>query len=160
MNEGATPGPGRPKRVIRRPSALRLQRLAQRRAALDSHAAADPVVVACSRDDPYEVLRQARIAAAIEAAALRWRIEFDPPTDSELPKLHGRRLGAVLEIGRMTMAMHWSDVAEPSPELMHRVTEHFLHTVDEAVREVLDTVTADLLVARYRGRIAASGERQ
>jgi hypothetical protein len=43
---------------------------------------------------------------------------------------------------------------------MHRVTEHFLHTVDEAVREVLDTVTADLLVARYRGRIAASGERQ
>ena len=146
-------GPGRPKRIVRAPSHQRLQRVAERRAANASHADSDPVVRACFSGDSYELLHQARVAAAEEAASLRWRLQFDPPTDSEVPKLRGRRITALNTIAQMTLAMHWSHPAEPSPALMERVKELFLQSVEEAVREVIESDSADRLIGLFRARI-------
>jgi len=146
-------GPGRKRRPGRQPSRYARARRDRFNAALDQFTKADPVVVAV-QGDAVESLYVARDAVAREAASLLFERLRAVPASREASRISSRRVAALAEIARLTIAIHRANPGQPSPERLGRVLESLQGEVEDAARKLFDPEGADRLIADLRARLA------
>lgn len=145
-------GPGRVRTPARRPSARRKAKALAYNAAVSEFTRQDPVVRA-SQGGSVEALYCARDAVAQEAASLLWERQQAVPGSREAARISSRRIAALAEVGRLTVAIHRSCPGEPSPERLGRVMALLRADVEDAVRGLFDEKTAQRLLDEMARRL-------
>jgi hypothetical protein len=145
-------GPGRVRTPARRASARRRAKTEAYNDALSEFTQRDPVVVA-AQGGSVEALYVARDAVAHEAASLLYERQHAVPGSREAARTSSRRIAALAEVGRLTVAIHRANPGEPSPERLGRVMALLRNDVEDAVRGLFDEETAQLLLDEMARRL-------
>jgi len=145
-------GPGRVRTPARRPSSRRKAKTEAYNAALSHFTQQDAVVVA-AQGGSVEALYVARDAVAHEAASLLYERQHAVPGSREAARTSSRRIAALAEVGRLTIAIHRSCPGEPSPERMGRVMALLRADIEDVVRALFDTGTAQRLFDEMARRL-------
>jgi len=148
-------GPGRKRRPGRQPSRYAKVRRDRFNDALEKFTRVDPVVVAV-QGDAVESLYVARDAVAREAASLLFERLRAVPASREAARISSRRVAALAEIARLTIAIHRAHPGDPSPDRMRRVMAALQGEVEDAARKLFDAEGAERFVAELRSRLTAS----
>lgn len=147
-------GPGRKRRPGRQPSRFAKARRERFNAALDTFTTSEPVYRAV-RGNAVESLYAARDAVAREAASLLFERLRSVPASREAARISSRRIAALAEVARLTLAIDRANPGEPSPERMQRVMASLQGEVEGAAR----TLFSDDLVDRFMAALASRADR-
>ena len=145
-------GPGRARTPARRPSARRKAKTEAYNAAVSEFTQRDPVVRA-SQGGSVEALYCARDAVAQEAASLLFERQNAVPGSREAARISSRRIAALAEVGRLTIAIHRACPGEPSPDRLARVMALLRADVEAAVRGLFEERTAQRLLDEMARRL-------
>ena len=147
-------GPGRPPKLLRRPSPQRQRQNERARAVEDGYVKDDLVLAAVKSGSPIEVLEQIRAATAVEAASLRWE-RMLRPLDPEAPKWSSRRVSLLAEVARLTLVIARLEPGRPPPATVAKIFDAFWSTVRDTSAQVLAAEETERLMAACAKRISA-----
>ena len=145
-------GPGRVRTPAPRPSARRRAKTEDYNRALEEFTDAEAVMQAV-RGESVESLYAAREAIAREAAALLFERKRAVPGSREAARISSRRIGALTEVGSLTVAIHKTHPGQPSPERLERILGLLRSDIEEAVRDLFDETTAQRLLDELARRL-------
>ena len=140
-------GPGRPPKLLRRPSPQRQRQNERARAVEEVYVQGDLVLASVKTGNTIEVLEQIRAATAVEAASLRWE-RLQHPLHPEAPKWSSRRVALLAEVARLTLVIARLEPGKPAPATTAKVIQAFWSTVRETASEVLSKADVNQLMAR------------
>jgi hypothetical protein len=143
-------GPGRVRTPARRPSPRRVAKTTIYNEELDKFTEADSVVMAAAGDS-NESLYRTRDEVAREAAALLFERRRAVPGSREAARISTRRIGALVEVGSLTIAINRAHPGQPSPERLRRV----LGLLRQDVQTVIDDLFDEPAVTALRAALAA-----
>lgn len=145
-------GPGRIRTPARRPSAKRRAKTEAYKTALTAFTALDPVVRA-AQGTSIESLYATRDAVAREAASLLFERLNAVPGSREAARISSRRIAALAEVGRLTLAIGRANPGEPSPERIGRIMALLRADIEDAMRGLFDPDTAQRFVDAMARRL-------
>ena len=105
-------------------------------------------LVAASVTHSVEVLYLAREAAAREAASLLFERLRCVPASREAARTSSRRIAALSEVARLTLAIDRTNPGDPSPERLRRILESLRQEVENATSKLFGEEVAAQLIAR------------
>lgn len=140
-------GPGRIRKLGRRMSPQAQARRDQFNEKLEEFTQTDALVAASDRGDPVEVLYLAREAAAREAASLLFDRLRCVPASREAARVSSRRIAALSEVARLTLAIDRANPGEPSPDRLRRILESLRKEVEGAAQKLFGTELSDQLMS-------------
>jgi len=130
----------------------RTERLEASQRALDRHLDADQVLEAAQTKDARATLEAALVAAAVESASLAWERRRYTAHDRQHGRICSRRIGALVEVAKLRLALHRLEPGAPEPGAVERVTDHLRRAVEQAARDVLPPQDADRFVVALGSR--------
>ncbi len=140
------PGPGRPIRLAQRPSKQRQKQIDLARVAEDECVQADAVHAAVKSRNPRAFLEEAALAAATEAASVKWERQLRP-FDREVPKMSSRRVALLVDVAHFVIQLERLEPGRPPPAVIAKVFEAFWTLVRETASEVFPVEQTDRLMA-------------
>jgi hypothetical protein len=141
------PGPGRPHRLAQRPSKQRQKQIDLARIAEEAQVRVDPVHAAVKSRNTRAFLEEAALAAATEAANVKWERQ-QRPLDREAPKMASRRVALLVDVARFTVLLARPEPGRPPPAAIAKIFRAFWSTVRETAGGVLSAAEVDRLMAR------------
>jgi hypothetical protein len=149
------PGPGRPRRVERKPDADGRAYADATRRALQAHVEGDPLVAAASSGARgAEVLRAALVATAAETASLAWELHQRPLAPLS-ERVRSRRLDALGAVARLVQIAS-EEQGAPPPGILEKLRHLFLSEIQELAADVIGPDRAAQLAAEVAARTRAT----
>jgi len=142
------PGSGRPIAVARRPSRYRQAQVKRARHAEEECIRLDPILAAAKSNDTRKLLEESRLAAAEEAASVRFEAMQRPSWDREKPKMSSRRIALLVDVAHFTVLLARLEPGAPSAAMAAKVFRSFWATIEEVAGEVLSAVEVERFMAR------------